>query len=195
MKQYINQSIKDSIALKEQLLSSQSDVATIEAIGAEIAQIFASGGKLLLCGNGGSASDAQHIAAEFVGRFVATRRALPAVALTTDTSILTAVGNDFGFDTIFERQVAALGNKGDMLIGLTTSGNSANVAKALSEAKKRGMVTVGLLGGSGGCCLELCDHSIIVRSSEAARVQELHILIGHILCGMAEQIIVNDEQR
>lgn len=186
---YITDSISESIRLKEALLSSSEDLATIERVGAIIAELFERGGKLLLCGNGGSASDAQHIAAEFVGRFVAARRALAAVALTTDTSILTAVGNDFGFDTIFERQVKALGTEGDMLIGISTSGNSANVIKALEAAKAQGMITFGLLGGSGGKCLELCDSAIVIGSSEAARVQELHILIGHILCGISEQHI------
>ncbi len=190
MIQYITESIKDSLALKEQLLSSREDIATLEAVGSAIAALFGRGGKVLICGNGGSASDSQHIAAEFVGRFVAERRALPAVALTTDTSILSAVGNDFGFDTIFERQVAALGCEGDLLIGISTSGNSANVIKALEQARSRGMITVGLLGGSGGGCLPLCDYSIVVGSREAARVQEVHILCGHILCGISEKIVV-----
>ncbi len=193
MVEYITQSIKDSISLKEQLLASSKDIATIQSVAEHIAELFERGGKVLLCGNGGSASDAQHIAAEFVGRFVASRRALPAVALTTDTSILTAVANDFGFETVFERQVAALGVKGDMLIGITTSGNSANVIKALKEAKSRGMVTLGLLGGSGGEALPLCDYAIVVDSREAARVQEVHILVGHILCGISEKLIVGDE--
>ncbi len=193
MMHYITQSIKDSIALKEQLLSSQSDMLTIERLGEAIAALLEQGNKILICGNGGSASDSQHIAAEFVGRFVAERRALPAIALTTDTSILTAVGNDFGFETIFERQVAALGQNGDMLIGISTSGNSKNVMRALTQARSNGMTTVGLLGGNGGGCLPLCDYSIIVGSKEAARVQELHILIGHILCGMAEKLIAENE--
>ncbi len=193
MKQYITKSIKDSVALKENLLSSSADLATIESLGTKIAESFKSGGKVLLCGNGGSASDAQHIAAEFVGRFVMNRSALPAVALTTDTSILTAVGNDFGFDTIFARQVEALGAKGDIFIGISTSGNSANVVKALESAKAKGMVTVGLLGGAGGQCATLCDYSIVVPSPEAARVQEVHILIGHILCGISERALFGDE--
>lgn len=193
MIQFITQSIKDSIALKEQLLGSSSDLMTLQRVGSVIAEAFERGGKLLLAGNGGSSSDAQHIAAEFVGRFVAVRRALPAVALTTDTSILTAVGNDFGFDTIFERQVEALGCGGDIFIGISTSGNSANVVKALQRAKDRGLVTVGLLGGDGGACLELCDYSIVAKTKEAARAQEVHILAGHILCGVAEKHIVGNE--
>lgn len=189
MRKYIKESIENSISFKQALLSSEEDMTTIEAVAASIAALFERGGKVLLCGNGGSASDAQHIAAEFVGRFVASRRALPAVALTTDTSILTAVGNDFGFDTIFERQVEALGREGDLLIGISTSGNSANVLKALERAKAQGMTTFGLLGGGGGRCLSLCDWAVVVGSSEAARVQEVHILVGHILCGLSEQIL------
>lgn len=190
---YITQSIKDSITLKEKLLNSTSDVATIKALGEAIATLLDRGNKILICGNGGSAADSQHIAAEFVGRFSANRRALPAVALTTDSSILTAVGNDFGFETIFERQVAALGQKGDLLIGITTSGNSENIIRALAQAKVLGLTTVGLLGGNGGNALPLCDYSIIVDSKEAARVQEIHILVGHILCGLSEQLIIANE--
>ncbi len=193
MIQYITQSIQNSIALKEQLLASQNDMATLAAAGEAIAKLLKSGGKVLICGNGGSASDSQHIAAEFVGRFVASRKALPAVALTTDSSILTAVGNDFGFETIFERQVEALGAEGDLLIGISTSGNSKNVVKALEKAKAQGMITLGLLGGCGGACLPLCDYAITVGSKEAARVQEVHILCGHILCGLSEQLFLKDE--
>ncbi|MFI3332725.1 MAG: SIS domain-containing protein [Rikenellaceae bacterium] len=193
MMHYITQSIKDSITLKEKLLNSTSDVATIKALGEAIATLLDRGNKILICGNGGSAADSQHIAAEFVGRFSANRRALPAVALTTDSSILTAVGNDFGFETIFERQVAALGQKGDLLIGITTSGNSENIIRALAQAKVLGLTTVGLLGGNGGNALPLCDYSIIVDSKEAARVQEIHILVGHILCGLSEQLIIANE--
>ncbi len=192
MRQYITKSISESLRLKEQLLNSSEDLSTLERVAEAIVSLYQNGGKILLCGNGGSASDAQHIAAEFVGRFVASRRALAAVALTTDTSILTAVGNDFGFETIFRRQVEALGCEGDMLIGITTSGNSANVYEALSAAKAKGVTTVGLLGGSGGRCLELCDYSIVVDSKEAARVQEVHILLGHILCGLSEDILVGN---
>lgn len=192
MKEYIKESVSNSIALKEALLSCPSTLATIESIGAAIAALLKSGGKVLLCGNGGSASDAQHIAAEFVGRFVESRRALPAIALTTDTSILTAVANDFGFEQIFARQVEALGGQGDMLIGFSTSGNSENVVRALKAARERKMITVGLLGGDGGDCLELCDLSVVVGSKEAARVQEIHILIGHIICGMAEKLVCNN---
>ncbi len=192
MTQYIKKTISDSISLKEALLNNCKDIATIEEVAGALYALFENGGKVLICGNGGSASDAQHIAAELVGRFVAVRRALPAIALTTDTSILTAVSNDFGFETIFSRQVEALGCKGDMLIGLSTSGNSENVIQALKCAKAKGMKTFGLLGADGGRCLPYCDSAIVVGSAEAARVQEVHILIGHILCAETERLISNN---
>lgn len=140
------------------------------------------GNKLLLFGNGGSAADAQHIAAEFMGRFVIERRALPAIALTTDTSALTAIGNDYGFDVIFERQVEALANKGDVLIGISTSGNSPNVLKALKAGKEKGCLLIGLSGRDGGKMNELCDKNIVIPSNITARIQEMHIMIGHSFC-------------
>lgn len=140
------------------------------------------GNKVLLFGNGGSAADAQHIAAEFTGRFVKERRSLPAIALTTDTSALTAIGNDYGFEKIFERQVYGLANSGDVLIGISTSGNSPNVIKALKAGKDMGCKTIGLSGRDGGQMNELCDINIVVPSNVTARIQEMHILIGHIIC-------------
>jgi len=145
------------------------------------------GGKLLFCGNGGSAADSQHLAAELTGRFIKDRRPLAAMALSTDTSALTCIGNDYSFDEIFARQVVGLGRKGDVLIGISTSGNSRNVIRAVEEAKKLGMVSIGLLGRDGGQLKSLCDHSIVVPSDVTARIQECHILIGHTLCGMIEQ--------
>lgn len=146
------------------------------------------GNKILLCGNGGSAADAQHIAAELTGRFLEKdRRPLPAIALTTDTSALTAVGNDFGFDSVFSRQVEALAVKGDMLIGLTTSGNSNNVIAALEMARKLGCVTVALTGGDGGRARLATEFCLAVPSQETPRIQEIHILLGHILCDLVDQ--------
>ncbi len=194
MLEYITKSIEDSIEAKRQILSNSLTLATIAKIGESLYTLFGAGGKVLICGNGGSAADAQHIAAEFVGRFIYDRRGLHAVALTTDSSIVTAVSNDYGFETIFSRQVEALGSAGDIFIAISTSGNSANVVKALVKARQMGLTTVGLLGGSGGECLSLCDYSIVVGSSEAARVQESHILIGHILCGMVDEMIHSDEK-
>lgn len=144
------------------------------------------GGKILLCGNGGSAADAQHIAAELVGRFQCERGGLAAVALTTDTSILTSLGNDYGFEQVFARQVGALARPGDLLLGLSTSGNSANVVAAVDSARRIGCATAGLLGGDGGVLAGRVDHALTVPSPITARVQEAHILIAHILCELIE---------
>lgn len=147
-----------------------------------IADSLRQGGKVLLCGNGGSASDCQHIAAELVGRFVHDRPALAAIALTTDTSILTAVANDYGYEQVFARQVAALGRPGDCLIGVSTSGHSANVLAALDTARGLGLCTIGLAGRDGGRMAGRCDVDLVVTSSVTARIQEAHIFIGHLLC-------------
>jgi D-sedoheptulose 7-phosphate isomerase len=151
-----------------------------------IIQCLRSGGKLLFFGNGGSAADAQHLAAEFVGRFQMERHPLPAIALTTDSSILTAVGNDYGFDQIFTRQVQALGRPGDVAIGISTSGNSPNVTSAINQAAKQDLKTIGLAGKDGGSLAKAGDVSIVVASTNVARVQECHITIGHILCELVE---------
>jgi D-sedoheptulose 7-phosphate isomerase len=145
------------------------------------------GGKLLLFGNGGSAADAQHIAAELIIRYKADRPAIAAIALTTDSSTLTACGNDLGFEALFERQIEGLGRAGDVAIGISTSGNSPNVLRALTRAKHMGLKTVGLTGGTGGRVGGLCDAAIIVPSAVTARIQEMHITIGHILCKALEQ--------
>lgn len=147
-----------------------------------------SGNKVLLFGNGGSAGDAQHIAAEFTGRFISERAALPAIALTTDTSAITAIGNDYGFDKIFERQVEALAVKGDVLIGISTSGNSLNVINGLRAGKNLGCTTIAFTGRDGGDISKSCDINLIVPSYTTARIQEVHILIGHIICELADNI-------
>lgn len=151
-----------------------------------ISKCLRAGGKILLFGNGGSAADAQHIAAEFVGRFVLDRQALPAIALTTDTSILTAIGNDYGFERVFARQVEALGRANDVAIGISTSGNSSNVLAGLKQAAKQKLKTIGLAGNDGGALSKCVDIPIVVSSANTARVQECHITIGHILCELAE---------
>ena len=151
-----------------------------------IARCLRGGGKLLFFGNGGSAADAQHLAAEFVGRFRIERQALPAIALTTDSSILTAVGNDYGFDQIFARQVQALGRPGDVAIGISTSGNSPNVNSAITQAAKQELKTIGLAGKDGGSLAKGVDISITVASTNVAMIQECHITIGHILCELVE---------
>ncbi len=147
-----------------------------------VSEAIVDGKKLLIFGNGGSAADAQHIAAELTGRYKSERRGLPAIALTTDTSALTAIGNDYGYKEVFKRQVEALANKGDVVIGISTSGNSKNVIKALKKAKKRGCKTIGFSGRDGGEMNEVCDINIVVPSNDTPRIQEMHILIGHIIC-------------
>jgi D-sedoheptulose 7-phosphate isomerase len=145
------------------------------------------GYKIMICGNGGSAADAQHIAAELTGRYIAERKGLNAIALTTDTSALTAIGNDYGFDMIFSRQVEALAYPGDVLIAISTSGSSSNIMYALIEARKQGCYCVGLTGKNGGKMNDLCDINIVIPSDNTARIQEMHILVGHMLCGVIEQ--------
>jgi D-sedoheptulose 7-phosphate isomerase len=140
------------------------------------------GGKILLCGNGGSAADAQHIAAELTGRYKSERKGLPAIALTTDSSALTAISNDYGYEHVFGRQVEALANKGDLLIGISTSGNSINIISALTYAKTLGCQTLGFSGRNGGKMNEVCDTNLVIPSNNTPRIQEMHILIGHILC-------------
>lgn len=147
-----------------------------------VTDTLAHGNKVLLCGNGGSAADAQHIAAELTGRYKTERRGLPGIALTTDTSALTAIANDYGYDRVFDRQVEALAREGDLLIGISTSGNSKNVNNALKVAKELGCRTIGFSGRDGGGMSELCDVNIIVPSDDTPRIQEMHILIGHIMC-------------
>lgn len=162
------------------------------AISTSVTTIVAAlnaGNKLLIMGNGGSAADAQHFAAEFVGRFLRERRALPAIALTTDTSLLTAVGNDFGFDQIFKRQIEALAQSGDVVIGISTSGNSANVALAMESAQQVGCQTIGLLGRDGGIIAPLSDIQLTIPVQETPHIQEAHITIIHLICDLVEQEI------
>ena len=161
----------------------------IEELSKEIAGRLKDGGTIYLFGNGGSAADAQHIAAELVGRFSKNRPPLKAVALTTDTSILTALGNDFGFETVFERQVDAFVSSKDVVIGITTSGNSKNVLRALKRAKEKGALTVVFTGGDGGKAKEFGDYTFIVPSFETPRIQECHITLGHTLCELIEKIL------
>lgn len=151
-------------------------------------QTLKNGNKILLCGNGGSAADAQHIAAELTGRYKTERRGLPAIALTTDTSALTAIGNDYGYDRVFDRQVESLAQKGDLLIGISTSGNSANVINAFKVAKEMGCKTLGLSGRDGGAMNEWCDLNVVVPSNNTPRIQEMHILFAHTICQ-----IIDDE--
>ena len=183
----ISSIIRESITTKEQLISECLN--EIEKCGDLLANICKNGGKMLFCGNGGSAADSQHLAAEMVIRLRGNinRAAIPAIALTVDPSIMTAGGNDIGFDNIFARCVEAYGRPGDALIGMSTSGNSENVLRAIHQARKQGVLTIGLLGAGGGKILPECDASVVVPSKVTARVQESHILIGHIWCEMIEE--------
>jgi D-sedoheptulose 7-phosphate isomerase len=158
----------------------------LEAIARTMSTVLRSGGKILWCGNGGSAADSQHLAAEIVGRFRRDRRGLPSIALTTDTSVLTAVANDYGYEAVFSRQVEALGNAGDLLVGISTSGNSQNVQRALIAARVQGLVTVAFTGTGGGKLGTLADYLFAVESRDTARIQEMHILAGHMLCDWIE---------
>jgi D-sedoheptulose 7-phosphate isomerase len=185
----ITSSIRDSIATKERLLAECAEA--IGTAGNLLASTLKKGGKILLCGNGGSAADAQHIAAELVIRYRSgvNRPALPALALTVDPSMLTAGANDLGYDAVFARGVEALGREGDALIAITTSGNSPSVLRAAEAAKAQGMSVVGLLGCGGGKMLPFCDVAVIVPSSVTARIQESHILVGHIWCEIIEETL------
>lgn len=175
----------ESLALKERFFAENAE--RLLATGAGIVQSLRAGGKVLVFGNGGSAADAQHFAGELVGRFLRDRIALPALALTTDPSIVTAVGNDHGFESIFRRQVEAHGRPGDVAIGITTSGQSPNVVEALRTARARGLVNVGLTGRGGGRVAALVDHLIDVPHHDTARIQEVHAMVVHVLCQIVEE--------
>jgi D-sedoheptulose 7-phosphate isomerase len=160
--------------------------AEIAVIGQLMVDVLAQGGTIYWCGNGGSAADSQHLAAELVGRFKGDRRALRSAALSTDSSVLTCVANDYSYDSIFSRQIEALGRSGDLLVGISTSGNSGNVLKAFEAAKQLGLHTVGLLGKDGGKAKAMADHAVVIPSNSTARIQESHILIGHTFCDLIE---------
>lgn len=170
-----------------QLVKSSNISNQIREIVSQIKFALRKGNKILLCGNGGSAADSQHLAAEFVGRFQKERKGLSAIALTVDTSILTAVGNDYGYEYVFSRQVEALAKPGDVLIGISTSGNSENVVQAIKLAKSMGVYTVGMTAIGGGKMAEICDQCIAVPVNVTARAQEMHILIGHIICELVDE--------
>jgi D-sedoheptulose 7-phosphate isomerase len=180
----IETSLKQHIEIFQTILGSE--ISLIQQCADLILETLEKGNKILICGNGGSAADAQHIAAEFVGRYETERKALPAIALTTDTSALTALANDYGFERIFARQVEALGNPGDLLIALSTSGNSPNVTAAVMSARQIGCKTIGLTGSGGKKLASLCDACILVPAARTARIQEAHITIGHIWCELVD---------
>jgi len=185
MKQRINDVIEEQIRNLQNL--KENDYAeTIEQISVKIVESMKKGGKLLIAGNGGSAADSQHFAAEIVGRFVLERKGYPAIALTTDTSILTAIGNDYGYDMVFSRQVEALGNKNDIFIGISTSGNSKNIVNAINVAKEKGIYVIGMTGKDGGVMKDMCDKCLILNYKSTARTQEHHIMSIHLICEYVE---------
>jgi len=181
--------LQDSISVKQQLLADEATLVQIADVAQRCINALRAGNKIMLAGNGGSASDAQHIAAELVGRFEKDRPGLPAMALTTNASQLTALSNDYGYNAVFSRQLQALAKEGDVFFGLSTSGNSANVVAAVNVAKEQGLVVVGMTGQSGGKLESLCDVCLKVPSDNTARIQEAHITIGHILCAQIEQVL------
>jgi D-sedoheptulose 7-phosphate isomerase len=191
--QRVRQSIEASIGVKRLLLNGSEVVSGMARVAEILIEAFKKGNKPLLFGNGGSAADAQHIAAEFVGRFAFNRPALPALALSVNTSAVTAIGNDYGFDLVFARQIEALGRPGDVAIGISTSGNSANVLEAVTVAKKLGLYTVALTGASGGKLKTTADYCLCAPSNETPRIQECHMLIGHIISELVEHTIFHEQ--
>ncbi len=180
--------IRESMAQHRRVIEQvEAQAETVASIGAVLTDAIATGNTIFWCGNGGSAADSQHLAAELVGRFKRERRALPSIALTTDTSILTALANDYSYEEVFSRQVEAMLREGDVLVGISTSGNSPNVLRAVRSAKKQGGTTIGFLGRDGGKLKGECDRVFVVPSDETARIQEMHIMVGHILCDVVER--------
>lgn len=187
MKKIIEKILEDSLKVKEAFI--RENIPNVILLAEKVALAFTADRKLLLCGNGGSAADAQHIAAEFVNRFTLERPPLPAIALTTDTSIITSIGNDYSFEEVFSKQVKALGMEGDVLLAISTSGNSKNLLLAVKDAKRQGIHTVGLLGKDGGKLAGMVDMALVVKADNTARIQEAHILAGHILCHLVDYIL------
>lgn len=185
----IKKIIKSSIDTKQSVLQNEGLLKTIAVSVDVIVNAFRNGNRVYFCGNGGSAADAQHLAAEFSGRFYTDRKALPAEALHCNTSYLTAVANDYSFDDIYSRLIDGIGESGDVLIGLSTSGNSANIVKAFETARKKTMITIGFTGKSGGNMKPLCDHLVNIPSTDTPRIQESHIMVGHIVCQLVEEKI------
>jgi len=190
---FVARQISESITVKEAMLNDAVLINVVESIAVLIVETYRNGGKVLLAGNGGSAADAQHIAAELVSRFNFDRPALPAMALTTDTSILTAISNDYGYDNLFSRQLEANAKSGDVFIAISTSGNSLNIVRALETANDIGVVAVGLTGATGGEMADLCRYCVNIPSTDIPRIQEGHITVGHILCASTEQVLFGQD--
>lgn len=191
--EFINNYLISSLQVKKEMMESELVLSEVSKVSDLIIEAYNRGNKVLLAGNGGSAADAQHIAAEFVSRFFFDRPGLPAIALTTDTSMLTAIGNDYGFDKLFARQVQAQSKPGDIFIGISTSGNSVNIIKAVEMAKAEGLISVVLCGESGSL-KEIADYAICVPSSCTPFIQECHICLGHIICAIVEKTIFSEEK-
>jgi D-sedoheptulose 7-phosphate isomerase len=185
----IKESIRQSIEVKKKILGNLDMLQMIEDVAQTCTAAFCNGNKVLFCGNGGSAADAQHLAAEFSGRFYYDRPPLPSEALHVNTSYLTAVANDYSFEEVYSRIIQGIGNEGDVLIGLSTSGNSANVFRAIETANKKGMITIAMTGESGGKIKNIADFLIYVPSDDTPRIQESHIMIGHIICELVENAL------
>ena len=187
MQDKIQSILRASIATKEQVLQDPQLLGTISEVTALITDAFRNGHKVLFCGNGGSAADAQHLAAEFSGRFYTDRNPLPSEALHCNSSYMTAVANDYGYDVVYSRIIKGMGRPGDVLVSLSTSGNSVNILKAMEQAASQGMINVALTGATGGKMKDLCDYLINVPSTDTPRIQESHITIGHIICQLVEE--------
>lgn len=187
MRNYIKENIQESIMAKEKLLRDEMLIGTIEQVAQVCIGAYQSGNKILICGNGGSASDALHMVGELVGRYQMERRGIAAVALNANPTVMTAISNDYTFENIFSKQVTALGREGDILFGISTSGNSANVVNALEEAKKQNIYTIGMTGSTGGKIKSIADYLLNVPSDNTPRIQEMHILLIHTLCGLIER--------
>ncbi len=192
---FITDQIGMTIDTLTKMVSNELLIHQINMVADLAVQAYRNGNKLLIAGNGGSAADAQHIAGELVSRFFFDRDALPAIALTTDSSILTAIGNDYGYENLFSRQIQANAVKGDIFIGISTSGNSPNIIKAFEACQEKGVITVGLAGHTGGKMVDYCDHCIKVPATLTPRIQEAHILIGHIICSIIEEAIFGKKAR
>lgn len=187
MRDYVSGNLAEAQRVLAKLSTDDHLLGNLEQVASACIESLRAGGKILLAGNGGSAADAQHIAGEFVSRFAFDRPGLPAIALTTDTSILTAIGNDYGYERLFARQIQAHGRRGDVFIGYSTSGKSPNVLRAFEEARAMGVVSIGLTGNRGGPMRDLCDWLLEVPSADTPRIQEGHAVLGHILCGLVER--------
>ena len=192
MKKYIKDQIKKSYETKQALYENDDLLNKIEEVAQKCVDLYRTDKKTILAGNGGSAADAQHIAAELVGRYGFDRPSIPSLSLTTDTSNLTAIGNDYGYDQVFSRQLEGMGQEGDIFIGISTSGNSINIIKAFESAKKKNIMTVALTGRDGGEMAKVADIALIVPSNSTPRIQESHILIGHIICDIIEKEIFGE---